>query len=278
MIVLGILFGLILGLMAGTIIANRRRKSSYLSSTEFWVFQPGVTLPPQEAIMHRMLADNPYGKRGVSPVGPQEGILFSDIRTHIALVLKSKNPHAFRGDLFVEVAEPTPEQLELIHASESLSKVRYVSETPLPDKRHLTFTTHASDAIAELSDAKLIYDVAAERLWDRDAFEEQLRKDPTGTGPAMHVRSIWKSTAWGGVVETRGLSKIGVRDLVSTEVPADQRVIVLEVLDAAARLIWECGSVSDPMEISAFDDAFRLKPMPVKDGRIPVRILRVQAT
>ncbi|HWD39634.1 MAG TPA: hypothetical protein VG944_12350, partial [Fimbriimonas sp.] len=248
------------------------------STTEFWVFLPGTELPSQEQMMHRMLAENPYKVKGSSPVGPKEGILFSDIRTHIALALRSKNPNAFRPDIFTEDAPATPEQVAALDESQSFVKVRYLSEEPLPDKRHLTFVLHAVDAIAELGGAKIVYDVVADRLWDRAALAAAIRDFPPGTSADQHVNAIWKPTAFGGYVQTKGLHKIGLSDLTTLEMQNDEQVLVLNVIGQAARAMWDAGAVPNPFEVEAFSDRFNVVTQPAKDGRLPVRIMRVQAT
>ena len=92
-----------------------------------------------------------------------EALIFSDVRLHIALVLRSKNAHVFRPDLFEEHVEPTVELLEGLAGSKSFAKIRFISEEPLKDHRHLIFLAHAADAIADLAKGKVIYDVVAER-------------------------------------------------------------------------------------------------------------------
>ncbi len=270
-----ILFGLILGLIVGS-LWMRRRKQPYLAATEYWVYMPGTELPAQQDVMHRMLAANPYGRPSDPPIGPREGVMFSDIRLHIALVLRSKNPQAFRPDLFSEDVEPGSEQIATMTSSNSLAKIRFISEQPVPDKRHITFLVHAADAMAELGSSNLIYDLVTERLLDREELVGALRADPTGTDPALHVRVLWKRTPWGGQSETRGLRKVGASDLVSAEMEGDERVLVSEVVEEAAKTIWNEGIVPEPFQVQAFDDLFQIRTLRPKDGRMAIRILRVQ--
>jgi hypothetical protein len=237
---------------------------------------PDPELPSQTEVMHRMLAANPYGSPGDPPIGPPEGRFFSDIRLHIALVLRAKNPHAFRGDAFPEECAPSAEQVERISSCSSLAKLRFVSEDPLPDKRHITFMTHAADAMAELGNSTLIYDRTAERLIDRSELSSALGTDPKGTAAETHVRILWKPMALGGRSETRGMQKIGRPDLVSAEMDSDEQVLVSAVLTEAAKQLWDGGTISEPFEVQAFEDVFQVQALRPKDGRIPVRIMRVR--
>jgi hypothetical protein len=272
-----ILVGAMLGMLAGALYVRYRQRRTYFAATEYWVYLPGTELPEQKAIMHRMLSDNPYGRPSDPPLGPREGVIFSDVRLHIALVLRAKNPHAFRTDLFAEDVESTAEQLDRLAQAKSLAKIRFISDQPLPDKRHITFLVHATDAVSELANGILIFDHQSDRLIEPAEFSNMLRNDPTGTGPEMHVRVVWKRTAWGGQSETRGLRKIGLDDLVSAEMERDEKVLVVEVMDEAARQLWSSGTVPEPFEVSAFDDRFLIKTQPPRNGFRPVRIMRVQA-
>src|ERR1044072_845222 len=130
-----LLVGLLLGMVLGWLFVQRRQqKSSFLSTNEYWVYLPGKEMPNQTEVMSRLIGDNPYRQGGKNPIGPREGLLLSDIRLHLALVLRSKNPHVFRPDLFDEYVDPTSEILERLANSESLVKVRYISEQPLNDR------------------------------------------------------------------------------------------------------------------------------------------------
>ena len=154
------LVGLFLGIALGYVVLvliSRRRESRFLAVTEYWVYIPGEKLPKQDDIMSLVLGGN-------SPIGPQEGLLFSDIRLHVALVLRSKNPHVFRPDLFDDHIEPTPEILTALAESKALAKIRYLSEVRLKSDAHLQLLPYLAYAYCKLADGKAIYDVSAERL------------------------------------------------------------------------------------------------------------------
>lgn len=271
-----LLLGIMVGMLAGALYVRYRQRRTFHAATEYWVYLPGTELPEQQTIMHRMLAANPYGKPSDPPLGPREGVIFSDVRLHIALVLKSKNPQAFRKDLFAEDVDGSPDQLTRVTEANSLAKIRFISDQPLPDKRHITFLVHATDAVCELARGLLIFDHQLDRLIDPPAFSELLRKDPSGTDAGMHIRVLWKRTAWGGQSETRGLRKIGLDDLVSAEMESDEKVLVVEVMDEAARELWGKGTIPEPFEVSAFDDRFVIQTLASKNGLQSVRIMRVQ--
>jgi hypothetical protein len=190
--------------------------------------------------------------------------------------LRAKNPQAFRPDLFAEDVDHEPKHLELLATAKSMAKIRFISDQPLPDKRHITFLVHATDAVADLAKGLLIFDHQSDRVMDPLEFSDMLRSDPSGTDAGMHVRVLWKRTAWGGQSETRGLRKIGLDDLVSAEMEGDEKVLVVEVMDEAARELWKKGAIPEPFEVNAFDDRFLIKTLASKNGLRPVRIMRVQ--
>ena len=271
----------LLGLIAALIIVNallqRRHKSDYLALAEYWVYLPGIVMPSQDEMMKIMIRDNPYSRRGMSPVGPSEGLIFSDVRLHTALVLRSKNPHIFRPDLFAEQIKPSEEMLEALKEAKSLIKLRYASELPLKDRRHLQFLVHAADAMAELGGGKIIYDVKAERLIARAELRQTLKDNFDATICTLHTDVLWKKSSQGGTVETRGLCKIGVADLRTGDMEIDQRIIATTVMTEAVKVLWELGTLPAQLEVKTFDDTFNIQVDKVKDAIANVRILRVQA-
>lgn len=273
-----VLLGIVLALAIVYLTLSRKHQSKFLALAEYWVYLPGTKMPAQEQMMDRMLRGNPYTRRGVSPIGPKEGLVFSDIRLHMALVLRTKNPHIFRPDLFEEHIKPSPQLLESLKQAQSLVKLRYASDIPLTDKTHLQFLVHAADAIAELESGTAIFDVKAERLISRAELQQDLKENLDATVYAMHTQVLWRPSIQGGVAETRGLAKIGLTDLRTGEMEPDQRIIATNVLTEAVRCIWENGALPESVEIVTFDDTFRVQFEKMKDALTKVRILRVQAS
>jgi hypothetical protein len=229
-------------------------------------------------LLERLVGDNPYSKRGVSPVGPSEGLIMSDIRFHHALVLRSKNAHVFRPDLFSTAVQATNENLGELAECRAMIKLRYVSEEPLKDRRHLQFLTHAADATAALTNSNLIFDSIGERLYTKQEFEDLLRAEPQATSADQHLRVVWFPNLNDGHAATLGLRKIGVRELITAPVSGDERWIATEVLGQAAVKLWENPEVLDDLSAEVYSDTFQVVPTDVNDDQVTVRILRVQAT
>lgn len=272
------LLGVLSAIVLVYVVLSRTHQSKYLALAEYWVYLPGDKMPLQDDIMSLMVQQNPYTRRGLSPIGPKEGLVFSDIRLHIALVLRSKNPHIFRPDQFEEHIRTTPALLEALQNAKSLVKLRYVSDIPLEDKRHLQFLVHAADATAELGGGSVIFDVKAERLISREELRSELRENFNATECQLHTTILWRRSPRGGVAETRGLIKIGVTELRTGEMEPDERVIGTSVLTETLKCVWDCGALPESVEVNCYDDTFKVEFEKIKDNIAIVKILRVQAT
>ena len=253
----------------------KRAKRDYFSACEYWVYVPGEEVPSQEKLITRMVAENPHSRDGYSAIGSKEGMLFSDVRLHIGLVLRSKNPHVFRPDLFGEAVHPTEETLSRLAKAHAVLKVRYVSQIQLPDDRHIQFTAHLADAVADLEHGTVIYDVVSEQLRTAEDYKAMLAIDREATRFDAHVQVVWFKEAHAGHGQTRGLIKKGLPELRTDDAHLDHQVLVTEVLLEAARKIWNQGEIPNEMEIPAYDDTFRLSLVPTKTGPYRVRIARI---
>lgn len=269
--------GVLLGFVAGFAVVSRRSRSTFLALAEYWVYLPTTEVPTQEAVMDRMLRANPYRLRGQSPIGHNEGLIFSDIRLHIAVVRRNKNPHAFRPDLFESFIEPTSGQLATLSDSVALVKIRYASEEPLKDRRHLRFLAHAADAYAEFAPSTLIFDGSSAQLLDRAELVEKLTANPDGTQFELHVRFAWVQTSTDPTLETRGFQKVGMFDLRTQPVPADERVIVAQLFEEIARKVWESEDTKSAVQVEAYGDTFLGNLAEnAREKRTVVRIMRMQ--
>ena len=266
------LYGILIGIGLGYLLIwlrNHRSRHKFLAVAEYWVYLPGEVLPPQDQVMKLVLQGN-------SPVGPQEGLLLSDIRLHIALVLRSKNPHVFRPDLFEDYIEPTADLLRLMADSQSMAKIRYLSEIPLTNDAHLQLLPYLAFAYAKLADGTAIYDVTAERLTTVAEFAERLKEDRNVRRPEFHLQTIWRHTDQGGRAETRGLMKKGHPELVTLDVHGDERLLVTGLLDEAGRSLWQSAEFPQELEVESYNDLFKLALAPPKNNRSEVRIHRIQ--
>jgi hypothetical protein len=252
-----------------------RKTPKYLAVCEYWVYLPLPKLPPQNAIMTAMLNGWARAAEPMPAIAPSEALIFSDIRLHIALVLREKNPHLFRPDLFETHIEPTPQILEGLGAAQALAKVRFLSEDPVTEWRHLQVVPRLAATIADMGASSVVFDCVAERL----QTAEQLRSDICKTGdtdtPDFHVRVVWMPNDVGGRACTRGLAKVGLPELITPDTRGDHQSIVCEVLDLAAAALWKDRRILDTLTLTCYDDTFVVKIEPGRKGPLLARILRV---
>ena len=183
----------------------------------------------------------------------------------------------FRPDLFSLAVQATSDQLSELSECHGMAKLRYVSETPVNDRRHLQFLIHAADATAALAGSNLIFDSISERLYTKQEFEAMLQADRTGLDPSYHVRVVWYPNLADGHAATLGLRKIGCREMITATVSGDEKWLATEVLEQAALQQWEHGTALEEMSASAYEDSFRVVPCEVNGEQITVRIMRVQS-
>lgn len=253
----------------------RRRDPIRLVRCEYWVYLKTPQLPSQDAILTRMVAENPHTRPGLPCIGAREGMLFSDIRLHCAVALRAKNPHVFRPDVFHEHIEPRREVLEALADSLAVARARYYSPTPLPDDRHLQFLPHFADAIASLGGGTVVYDPIGERLWLAEEFFDALERAPAASGPDFHLSVFWQAAEPGGFAYTRGLAKVGLSELRTQAAPTDQRVLVMDLTRQLALRFWESRSVEREVQLTAFGDAFWGLIEGERGGEMSVRFMRV---
>ena len=256
--------------LIGALFFRGGAKPKYFAQAEYWVYLPGDKLPKQDDIMDRMLRANPCP----GAIGQQEALVFSDIRLHIAMVQKARNPHVFRPDLFADDLEPSAEILQGLSQADSFAKVRFISEEQLPDKRHIQFVAHAAGAIVALGDGIVVYDPVAEKLSTAEDFLAMLAENPDATRPEVQTRVIWKRHGEGGKAETRGLVKIGLRELATEDMDSDQQVLVREVMDELVHALWSNPELPEKSEVSVFEDRYLLEVKPVRKGPSKVTILK----
>lgn len=254
----------------------RRAKDRYLARVEYWVYLPEAKLPAQDALMARMVGENPYGRPGRACIGAAEGLLFTDVRTHLGLVRRDKNPTLFRPDLFAERAEPTAEVLAALARAQGMARVRFLSEQPLPDRRHVQFAAHLAGAAMDLGGGLAVFDLVSERLVSAEEFRASLAEDVDASRYEANVRVLWMTGASGGRAATRGMRKVGLPEFQTPDTPHDQRILVSSLLDAYARAAWQRMALPEAFEAEEFGDRFVFVAQP-KGDVLEVSIRRVLA-
>lgn len=244
-----------LGIVVARYLASR--KGRYLAHVEYWVLSPDTKLPDLTETMAAVMQ---------SPgVGPAEGLLFSDIRFKIGLILASKNRQA---ELMTR-----PEFREAFAGAGSAIRVQYSSESKLDAKKHLQFCVHVAGALAEQVGANAILDVVTDRLWSAGEFQEFLNRQHQATTYDDHVQVEEREDH---TFKLKGLQKVGVPDLETLPVGQDKLLLAKDILDRYARASWEkMQPLEEPIE--EYGDEFILLRTPLKPGSESARLLRRQS-
>lgn len=244
--------GLIIGALVGYVVISlrKKRRPKISSHAEYWIYLPGSRLPHTERIMMNMVGENPYGQ-----LSHREGLVFSDVRLHVGLALRKRNPHVFRPDLLEYEVEPNAEVLNSLSQAQSMARISFGSDEPLADTRHLTFLPHMAAAIADLADGLAIFDTVMEKIWTVDEFRDRL-KDAELEAPAFHVRSHWQQTPEGCCIGTKGLRKLGRAEWRTGWVECDQEMLLTRLMDRAHEPLWQG---EETVELEEFGDTFILE-------------------
>ncbi|MCH7905176.1 MAG: hypothetical protein IH944_11530 [Armatimonadetes bacterium] len=255
-----VLVGLGIAILAARLV-TARRKSGYEAICEYWIYSTAEKLPDQKAIMTRLITENPYLRDGGPCITTREGLVMSDVRLHMGLALRTKNPHVFRPDLFEQAAVPSAEVLERLPETTSMIKLRYASVVVLKDLRHLQFMPHLADAVCHLVDGLVVYDRMAEELMTSSELTSRLEANGDAERPDFHVRVIWRHEEEGlGFAETRGLRKVGRRELRTDPTEADQQVLITDLLRNMSHAIFASPETDGPYEYEAYGDKFLMEP------------------
>lgn len=258
------LISLAIGATVGYRLVTRKKEPKYLLHLEYWVYLPGETMPQQDEVMTRLVRP----ETGRPAISGAEAVLFSDVRLHIALILRRKNAYLFRPDIVAPYVDATPDQLAILQEAQSLVRIRYLSEEKVSDTRYLNFLPQVARAYAEIGGSKLVYDSIGERILAPD----DLRNGDIGP----NIRWVAEST--GGHVETLGLRKRGLPEVQTAWIAADERWIVSEVIGQIANQAWGSGELLPTSVAEAFEDRFQVTVEPDRQGVHVARVHRIQET
>ncbi len=218
---------------------------------------------------------NPFSTGEEPMITPREAIVFSDIRLHIALILRERNAHVFRPDLFDEHIQPSAEVLKGLGTSVALAKLRFLSTNKLTDDRHLQFMPYLAEAVAWLTNAEVVFDTISERLYTSNEFRASLESIERADTPEFHLRTGWERHDSNGLAFTRGLVKIGIPELETPLSSADHSVLLQAVLEKTALQLWELRAIPTEVKVNCFDDEFHVMLYPKRKGPILARVLRI---
>lgn len=268
-LIVGLILGLIAGRYVGAALRRRAEQPAPFVHCEYWVYLPTDKMPSQDELMTLLATGD--------ALGPQELLLFSDIRLDIGLVRRKANPHVFRPDLFFDHAEPNAAMLRFLAESPAMVRARYISTEAILDDRHARLLPYLAYGLAKLGHGEVVYDAVAEELLATATLVERLKSDKRLAEPASHTRVVWMTEPVGGHAETRGLIKRGLPELSTEPVHSDERVVVTSILQEAIAQLWGQQRLPTSLDVNLYGDTFRLMLSPSRKGPAKVRILREQS-
>lgn len=224
---------------------------------EYWVYVPKAALPKQDAVVDAMMRGQGRAGTLAGPIGPAEGLLLSHVGTHVALVLRSKNPSAFRPDLAHGVEGLGAEELGALNASEALIRVVFVARKPPAKREHLTFLPAMALGYLTVAEGSLVYDLGANAVYLPERFREALKQPAQQAG--SHVAVRWRFGPQGWTASTAGMGKMGLPELEFGPLDADHEALATELVREAAEAIWKSGSLTKSLTVAAFNDEFTLR-------------------
>lgn len=250
------------------------RQTKFLAVAEYWVFLPGTSAPTSDDVMKAMM-DPAAG----SKLGSREAILFSDVRLGVDLVLREKNAYTFRPDV-IQHAGPPPsaECLAGLAHAQSMVRMRFVSERPVTDLRHLTFMPNMARAYCRLGGGVAVFDVQQQTAWSAEEFEEMLNRATDLESAEPNVQLTWVGELEGGHFETHGMLRSGMPELASLAAPADQRVILEAVMRQLIEQLWDNHEPGTSIEIDNEYDRFVCELGYLAPYKRSVRVLRLHRT
>jgi hypothetical protein len=264
----------LLGLTLIAILVLHYRRSLIKTqpvTAEYWVYSTGDKMPDQTALMDRIVGANPYTKRGQNPIGPAEGLVFSDVRWKISLILRSKNPTLFAADYQTQTLRENEGFLINLIDLKSIIKLQFVSSVPLQDKRHLQFLVHVADAVAEAAKSNWIYDRYGARIWNKTDLSSALDENFDATSADLHVCISEDDETH--TFESTGLVKVGVRDFITLPVQFDNVMLMRSLIEDFVSQSWEKQAYPDSIE--KHGDTFLFSVNGFKNHRSQLRVQRV---
>lgn len=246
------MIGLVLAVIAiGIGIFLTRHRNRLLLNAEYWVYCQAEKLPDQTQMMERVVGRS-------DKIGPAEGLLFSDIRLHVSLVTKAKNPHLFDPTALDPELQESFEFVTDVLNQTSIIRVRFTSNELMKDKRHLRLLPHLAFAYTGLTDAKWIYDKSQQKLYGIEEFAKYIE---TNLDKAWSQVRIGKTDD--GALKVYGIEKIGIPPFQTDRLDVDQFQLVEEVLRSFVEQCWRANRL-DTTPIEAHGDKFEFQFEPRK--------------
>jgi hypothetical protein len=224
---------------------------------EYWVYVPKAALPKQDEVVDLMMRGQGRAGTLAGPIGPAEGLLLSHVGTHVGLVLRSKNPSAFRPDLAHGVEGLGSDEIAALNASEALIRIVFVARKPPAKREHLTFLPAMTLGYLTVAEGTLVYDLGANAVYLPESFRNAL--DRPAKQASSHIAVRWRFGPQGWMASTSGMGKMGLPELELGPLESDQEALAVELVREVAEALWKSGSLTKSLTVAAFNDEYALR-------------------
>lgn len=260
-------------LIALYLIINYVKKRDRIRfETVYLVYLKEGELPAQEALMDRMVAQNPFNPRGRTVIGSREGLLFTDIRLYLSTANRESSSLLFRPDLTEDNFSYSPDAMSALAEVHKVAIVRYVLEGPAEDFRHLIFLPHMASALADLCGGLAVADVTQRKLMTRWEFESFLRENSGLESRSAHVRLETLPADGDYRIASFGLRKIGLPDFTTSHLSSDSLRMCEAVCEQFLDACWAARAILKDFEMEYFGTTMMVVPGDQASGFLHIRI------
>lgn len=238
---------------------------------EYWIFIEGDSIPEERILIQHLVK--------ARAIDGSNMLIFTHIGMHMAMVSRTKNPHLFHPDLYED--DTVSDRLLPLAAARAPSMVilRFLSNSPVTEQGYLTFMPHLAQAIGELSGGIAVYDLGQKRLFSFSEFRDNVGKGKEASRWDAHVRVQWSPLPFMHA-ETMGMQKEGLPNLETGPMEADERMLVMHLLQEAASTVWKERKIPEFLMIDYFGSQFKIIFESMKGNREErkalVTLLRVE--
>lgn len=239
---------------------------------EYWVFGRGIEMPDHSELLAKVVHEKSPGE---APLGKNEGLIFSDVRFLISIAKRARNLHAFRPDLFDAEIEPNASILTALAESDSFFRISYGSKIPILTRSPVRLLPRLARYMCQ-GPHSVVLDSVARQIWMADDFAALLKEHPEPDNADFQVRIHWSEANGKHRAKTLGLEKIGLPELESDAMDADQKTLIHNLLQNALQQLWTTPDITIPLNLDYFGDQYMVQFRPTKrDHCVMVQFFKV---
>lgn len=240
------IFLIVLAIIVAAGLWYAKTRPKLILNAEYWVFCKADKLPDQTQMMERVVGRT-------DKIGPAEGLLFSDVRLHVTLVTKAKNPQLFDPTALDPSLQESFDFVSSVIEQTAIIRVRFTSSEPMKDRRHLRLLPHLAYAYALMADAQWVFDQPQRKLYSMDDLAKLIDGQADSLDNQIRIEKTDE-----GSLKVLGMEKIGIQPFETDRLDADQFQLVEEILNEFVARSWKANRLDlEPLE--AHGDTFEFQ-------------------